>query len=313
MDEGFVVVRDLSKSYGSIQALRGVSLEVARGEWFGLLGPNGAGKTTFLALLTGLLPPDRGEVRIAGLPLRGHRRRILGRIGLVPQELALYPTLSARENLTFFGRLYGLGGRALRRRIEAVLEAVGLRDRADDRVETYSGGMKRRLNLAAALLHEPELLLLDEPTVGVDPQSRNRIFELLKGLQARGVTLIYTTHYMEEAQRWCDRVAILDRGEILALDAPRRLIERFGVGRVRVQLDGADPHPLAEALRRRPGVEALRIVPGGLEVESARPRPVLETVLELGRRLSLPLTGVEVREPDLEAVFLRLTGRALRD
>lgn len=220
MPEPILIARGLHKSYGDIHAVRGVDLEIARGEIFGLLGPNGAGKTTVIAMLVGLLDPDRGEMLLDGQPLTPGAHAPKARIGLVPQELALYPTISARDNLLFFGRIYGLRGKRLRQRVEAVLEMVGLTERAGDPIETYSGGMKRRINIAAGLLHEPNVLFLDEPTVGVDPQSRNAILEAVEALNRAGMTILYTTHYMEEAQRLCHRVAIMDLGRIIALDVP---------------------------------------------------------------------------------------------
>jgi ABC-2 type transport system ATP-binding protein len=219
-------VRDLRKSFGDLTAVDGVSFSVGRGQILGLLGPNGAGKTTTVAMIAGLVTPDRGEVRIAGALLRGDTDPLKRRIGLVPQELALYDELSARDNLRFFGALYGLTGPALTQAMDAALALVGLADRGRDRVGTFSGGMKRRLNLAASLLHDPDILLLDEPTVGVDPQSRNAIFDNLEQLRARGKTLLYTTHYMEEAERLADRIVVVDHGRVIADDTLAGLYER---------------------------------------------------------------------------------------
>ncbi len=238
MEEHVLEVIDVAKSYGDVQAVRGISFRVKRGEIFGLLGPNGAGKTTTISMLTGLIEADAGEIRVFGSRFTPNNRDLKGRIGIVPQELALYPTLSGRDNLKFFGRIYGLKGPRLRKRVEETLEMVGLAQRADDPVETYSGGMQRRLNIAAGLVHEPDLLFLDEPTVGVDPQSRNAILESVESLRERGQSVVYTTHYMEEAQRLCDRVAIMDEGKIIALDTPAALIRREGTGMVRVRIVG---------------------------------------------------------------------------
>src|SRR6185295_6296561 len=207
--------RDLHKSYGDRVAVDGISLSLSPGEIFGLLGPNGAGKTTTVSMLSGLLSPDRGEVLVDGQPLAGDADPAKRRIGLVPQDLALYEELPALDNLKFFGALYGMSGAALGRAIGEALEFVGLADRGKDLVKAYSGGMKRRLNLAAALLHDPAVLLLDEPTVGVDPQSRNAIFDNLEELRRRGKALLYTTHYMEEAERLCDRISIVDAGRTI--------------------------------------------------------------------------------------------------
>ena len=212
-------IRKLRKSYGELLAVNEVSFSVKPGELVGLLGPNGAGKTTTVSMISGLVTPDKGEVLIAGEPLRGDTDPKKRRIGLVPQDLALYDELPARANLRFFGALYNLSGRVLDQAIDAALVLVGLADRQHDRVSTFSGGMKRRLNLAAGLLHDPDILLLDEPTVGVDPQSRNAIFENLEELKRRGKALLYTTHYMEEAERLADRVVIIDHGQLIAEDS----------------------------------------------------------------------------------------------
>src|SRR3954470_15925651 len=211
-------VRGLHKRYGDLVAVHEVSFTAQPGEMVGLLGPNGAGKTTTVSMIAGLLPPDKGEVRIEGSVVRGETDPVKRRMGLVPQDLALHDELSARENLTLFGSLYDLSGATLRSAIDRNLELVGLADRGKDRTATFSGGMKRRLNLAAALLHDPQILLLDEPTVGVDPQSRNAIFDNLETLKKRGKTLVYTTHYMEEAERLCDRIVIIDHGKVIADD-----------------------------------------------------------------------------------------------
>src|SRR2546426_6341101 len=211
-------VRALKKAYGKIVAVDGVSLRADSAETIGLLGPNGAGKTTTVSMIAGLFPPDSGEVLIDGSPLRGDTDPVKGKIGLVPRNIALYDELTALDNLTFLGALYDLHGAVLKRAIVEALDLVGLSDRAKDKVRTFSGGMKRRLNLAAALLHDPQILLLDEPTVGVDPQSRNAIFDNLETLKKRGKTLVYTTHYMEEAERLCDRIIIIDHGKVIAND-----------------------------------------------------------------------------------------------
>jgi ABC-2 type transport system ATP-binding protein len=307
-------VRDVRKSYGDLVAVDGVSFRVGEGETVGLLGPNGAGKTTTVALICGLVAADAGLVLLDGRPIRGDADPVKQTIGLVPQDLALYEELSARENLRFFGALYDLAGPDLARAIASALELVGLADRAGDRVKTFSGGMKRRLNLAAALLHDPRLLILDEPTVGVDPQSRNAIFENLESLKGRGKSLLYTTHYMEEAERLCDRVVILDRGRVVADDTPRGLSRLMpATNRVVVELDGPGEGPQLDALQRLPGVTAARREGSVLAVDVAdltadTPR-VLGWLAEHGHRLG----HVATERPGLEAVFLTLTGRSLRD
>src|SRR6195256_5356097 len=236
-------VKALHKRYGDLTAVHEVSFTARKGEMVGLLGPNGAGKTTTVSMIAGLLPPDRGEVRIGGGVVRSETDPIKRRMGLVPQDLALHDELSARENLTLFGSLYDMSGAPLRSAIERNLQLVGLADRAQERTGTFSGGMKRRLNLAAALLHDPQILLLDEPTVGVDPQSRNAIFENLESLKKRGKTLVYTTHYMEEAERLCDRIIIIDHGKVIAndrLEAVRRLVPEVNLIEVQIENLGSD-------------------------------------------------------------------------
>lgn len=294
--EAVLRVEGLRKSYGSRVAVDGVSFEVRRGETFGLLGPNGAGKSSTLHMLAGLLKPDAGQILLS--EAHGDPRKSLG---LAPQSLSLYPDLTAEENCRFFGQLYGLRGARLKSRVEAVLELAELQERRKDRVETYSGGMQRRLNLACALVHDPPLLLLDEPTAGVDPQSRHHLFVSIEALKRQGKTLIYTTHYMEEAQRLCDRVAIMDAGKILALDAVDRLIEAYG-GRSSIEAELATPP------------EQIEDLPGDLQGTRWRlltERP-FEDLARLARR-GVAFDRVRVERPDLEGVFLSLTGRKLRD
>ncbi|MBZ5637327.1 MAG: ABC transporter ATP-binding protein [Acidobacteriia bacterium] len=295
-----IEARGLRKSFGAITAVDGVSFALHRGETFGLLGPNGAGKTTTILLLVGALSPDQGEVLVNGAtdPTRPGVRRA---IGVAPQSLSLYGELTAEENLAFFGRLYGLRGRVLGERVARGLAFAGLEPRRGDRVSTFSGGMQRRLNLACALVHDPPLLLLDEPTVGVDPQSRNHVFESIEALRRDGRTILYTTHYIEEAQRLCDRVAIMDHGRILALDTVDRLIERHGGPAV---IDAV----LAKA-PEDPSRIPWHLDGTSLRIETDRP---LEDVARLASA-NLPLATLNVRRPDLEAVFLALTGRTLRD
>ncbi len=313
MSDPILIADDLHKSYGRIQAVRGVSLTIARGELFGLLGPNGAGKTTLISLLTGLIPPTQGRIVVAGRDLAHAAQAVKARVGLVPQDLALYPTLSARDNLAFFGRIYGLTGRRLRERVEAVLQIVGLADRADDAIQTYSGGMKRRINLAAGLLHEPEVLFLDEPTVGVDPQSRNAIFESVLALNRAGMTVIYTTHYMEEAERLCQRVAIMDGGRIIALDTPAALIRSLGEGLIRVGLPAGHLEQVAGQIGRVAAVKQVTRRDGLLHIEALRPQEALLELLDLTNRLDVRITSLEILEANLETVFLHLTGKRLRD
>jgi ABC-2 type transport system ATP-binding protein len=280
-----LVLSHVVKRYGTRVAVDDLSLEVRPGEIFGLLGPNGAGKSTTMHVAVGLLRPDAGAVSIGGrgAPSSPAVRRVLG---LAPQNLAVYDLLSAEENLTFFGQLHGLAGAALRTRVDAALTFAGLQERRRDRVSSYSGGMKRRLNIAAAILHEPELVLLDEPTVGVDPQSRNAIFDSIAALRAVGRTIVYSTHYMEEAVRLCDRVAIIDHGKVLALDTVAALIRvHGGPPRLHVRAGGRD-----------------------LVAETSEPLTALNRI-----SAETPVESFRVEEPTLEQVFLALTGRTLRD
>ena len=306
-----LVVEHVSKSFGERIAVNDISFQIATGETYGLLGPNGAGKTTTISLVCGLLEPDGGTVTVAGDPVTTRAVAARARIGYVPQEIAIYPDLTARENLSFFGKLYGLKGTPLSTRIDEVLDVLGLFDRADERTENFSGGMQRRLNIGLGLLHEPELLVLDEPTVGVDPQSRNAILTAVEALGEAGLALLYTTHYMEEAERLCDRVGIMDEGTMIAEGTRRELVA--GVGEHdRVQLELADPVDLSAA-EQVPGV--VRMLTDGLRSDvyldhAAHRLPVLlDAVSSAGGHVR----AVEVVEPDLEAVFLNLTGKALRD
>jgi ABC-2 type transport system ATP-binding protein len=228
MVEEFMVAKDLHKSFNDFKAVNGVSFSINKGEIFGLLGPNGAGKTTTIRMLATVLKPDSGEITIGGHTLSREAEAIRSIIGVCPQELALYEDLSAADNMVFFGRMAGLNGKEARAKAVANLKLMGLEDRAKGKVGKFSGGMKRRINLAIALMGEPELLFLDEPTVGIDPQSRNNIFENIVGLQQKGMTVLYTTHYMEEADRICQRVAIMDGGQIIAMDTPYQLKSKLG-------------------------------------------------------------------------------------
>jgi linearmycin/streptolysin S transport system ATP-binding protein len=303
----------LRKSYGTLTAVSDVSLTADAGEIVGLLGPNGAGKSTTVGLIAGWLKPDAGEVRINGRPLAGDTDPAKCGIGLVPQDLALFEDLPARENLRFFGALYGMGGAALDEAITSGLQFVGLADRARDKVKTFSGGMKRRLNLAAGLLHDPQLLLLDEPTVGVDPQSRNAIFDNLETLRGRGKSLVYTTHYMEEAERLCDRIVIVDHGRVIANDTVRGLYGLLPAARrLSVELRG-ETAGLLEAVSALPTVESAEIT-GELLTATLRDLPAgAPAVLTLLQQRGITYDHVVSERGDLETVFLSLTGRKLRD
>jgi ABC-2 type transport system ATP-binding protein len=311
MDTAILEVVDLHKRYGLTVALDRVSFRVAEGEMFGLLGPNGAGKTTLLSIVSSLLEATAGEARLRGRAVRPADRELRRLIGIVPQELALYEELTARENLLFFGRLYGLAENDLRHRVEEVLAAVGLEDRAGQRVDTFSGGMKRRLNLGAALVHQPQLLLLDEPTTGVDPQSRNRIFEEIRRVNRGGVTVVYTSHYMEEVQALCTRVGILDHGRLIACDTVAELLRKMH-GLIRFRVPEVTPE-LRERVQRLPDARLIERNGRPLEVVCRDVQATLLQLLAVVNELRLDLLSLETEEPNLERVFLDLTGSALRD
>jgi len=330
-------VDNLVKKYGDFEAVKGISFSVKEGEVFGLLGPNGAGKTTAISMLTGVLPPTSGTAQIGGHDIVKAADQVKKINGLVPQDLALYPTLSARANLNFFGRIYGLRGKGLKERVDDVLRVVALTDRADDAVDTFSGGMKRRVNIAAGLVHQPQLLFLDEPTVGVDPQSRNHIFEsVLRLNRERGMSIIYTSHYMEEVELLCNRVAIVDQGEIIALDTIKNLIALLGGGVIHVGLQRVDDALLAQ-LSALPAVKEAVLLPQpvapppaegeDLEAKESAPKSTstvvkivaehsqqaIVNVIGLLNERNTSLTSLEILEPNLESVFLHLTGKKLRE
>ncbi len=308
-----LVCRDLRKRYGDRTAVDGVGFEIAAGETYGLLGPNGAGKTTSISMICGLLRRDGGEVFVAGRPVDVGATDAKAAIGYVPQDLAIYPDLTARENLRFFGGLQRLRGAELNRRVDDVLAVTDLVDRAGDRTDTFSGGMKRRLNIGIGLLHRPRLLVLDEPTVGVDPQSRNAILSSVAALEQEGMAILYTTHYMEEAERLCDRIGIIDEGKIRAEGTRRELVALVGQkDRVELAAGGTVSQAVA-ALAALSGVDEATASDGRitLVVEAARTR--LPELLGTATAAGASIRSVEVVEPDLEAVFLHLTGKALRD
>lgn len=307
-------VKNLVKRFGANEAVRGLSFTVSRGETFGLLGPNGAGKSTTISMICGLLTPTSGEIRVGGVDVRTQPMKVKELMGVVPQDIALYPTLSARENLNFWGQMYGLFGADLKRRVEEALEIVSLTDRQKERIDTYSGGMKRRINIAASLLHRPELLIMDEPTVGIDPQSRNNILETVRRLNSEyGMTVVYTSHYMEEVEYLCQRVGIIDHGRLIALGSLDEVRQMAGGGStIRLKMAGPDEQ-VAAAVAAVPGVTQTRVEDGVLvalvEATAETLAPMLAAVSGAGKRV----LGVEVEEPNLESVFLHLTGRALRD
>jgi ABC-2 type transport system ATP-binding protein len=308
-----MVVSDLSVSYGTFQAVKGISFSIPAGEIFGLLGPNGAGKSTTLSVLAGLNSPTSGHIWINGVKVNGNLSQVKKQLGLVPQEIALYPSLSAVENLQFFARIYGLKGQQLTQRVKQVLEMVQLSERANDPIRTYSGGMKRRVNLAAGLLHKPSLLFLDEPTVGVDPQSRNAIFESIQTLNREGMTVIYTTHYMEEAERLCQRVAILDHGQIIAMDTPNNLIQRLGQGRIQLEIADGKVELVSQALQSLPLAQKVIRREQRIDFQTHAPQQALVSIFEIIERLGASVTSFQIINASLESVFLNLTGKSLRE
>ena len=306
----------LVRRFGERTAVDGVGFEIAAGETYGLLGPNGAGKTTTISMIAGILEPDAGIVEIEGRRVQTRDPEAKRALGFVPQEIALFDDLTAAENLRFFGGLQGLSGRELASRVAATLDLVGLADRAGDRIGEFSGGMQRRANIAVGLLHRPRLLVLDEPTAGVDPQSRNQILESIERLGDEGLAVLYTTHYMEEAERLCDRVGIIDGGRIVAEGTRRALVAQIGEhDRIVVRTDAVST-TYADAVRRLGGVIDVRATTGDdatLEVVTDDAAATLAAVVAAAPGAGVAVTGVEVREPNLEAVFLHLTGKALRD
>lgn len=307
--------RGLAKHYGNVVAVKGVSFEIKRGEIFSLLGPNGAGKTTTISMLSTLYTPTRGDALIAGHSVTHEPMAVRRIIGVVPQELALYEDLTARENLAFWGQMYGLSGRALSQRIDEVLEQVGLTERAKDRVKTYSGGMKRRLNIGIGLIHKPQLLFMDEPTVGIDPQSRRAILDAIKELNRQGMTILYTTHYMEEAQELSHRVGIMDHGELIALGNQAELTRQVGESETLVVHLGAheDAEAIAQTLRHIPGVLQASASDHQVALTTRQAKEILAPLVAQADARGIKIYSIDIREPNLEAVFLHLTGRALRD
>jgi ABC-2 type transport system ATP-binding protein len=312
-----VEVENLVKTYnnGGVTAVADISFAIRQGEIFSLLGPNGAGKTTTISMLSGLIAPTSGDARIGGHSIVKDPIGVKRLIGVVPQEIALYPTLSARQNLHFWGRMYGLGGAELRQRSDELLDLVGLTDRADDRVETYSGGMQRRINIAVGLLHQPQIVFMDEPTVGIDPQSRRNILDTIKALNQQGMTVLYTTHYMGEAEELSDRVGIIDHGQMIALGTQKELTQLVGENMsLRLHLNEGEPADgLVVALEQLPDVLEVTAVNSQIILITPDAAPILPAVMNAASTQAISLRSIDIEEPNLEAVFLHLTGRALRD
>jgi ABC-2 type transport system ATP-binding protein len=311
--EPVIGVRNLVKRYGELVAVDAVSFEVAKGEIFGLLGPNGAGKTTIISILSCITPPTSGSASVSGIDVVTDSLTARSRIGVVPQEIALYSTLSARDNLMFWGRMYGLRDRTLARRVDELLDVVQLSDRASSRIDTFSGGMKRRINIAAGLLHRPDVLFLDEPTVGIDPSTRRSILDLVKKLNAEGLTVLYTTHYLEEAEFLCDRVGIMDEGKMIAVGTRDELTDSIGAtGVIAVRADGLND-ALVDWLASLPEVSEAAKSDDRLTLNVVRGANLLPTVVEKLTGSGIDIHSVDVTVPNLESVFLHLTGKRLAE
>ena len=308
-----IEVLDLHKSFGETKAVQGVDFNVQQGEIYSLLGPNGAGKTTTISMLSCLLRPDEGDARIMGNSIKENQMGVKSALGVVPQEIALYEDLTARENLTFWGKMYGLRGGALKARVEEVLEIIGLQDRAKERVGKYSGGMKRRVNIGVALLHKPKVIYMDEPTVGIDPQSRRNILDSVVDLKKQGMTVLYTTHYMEEAQELSDHIGIVDHGKMIANGTHDELVKLVGE-QTRIDLTlSMEAGNVLDEWRAVEGVSQVSAENGQITVLVGDSNEVLPRLFDVTNRLSARITSVDIQEPNLETVFLHLTGRALRD
>jgi ABC-2 type transport system ATP-binding protein len=313
VDAPVLMCHGLRRQFGDLVAVDDISFQIAAGETYGLLGPNGAGKTTTISMIAGLLEGDAGEIFVAGQPMTTRTVKAKSALGYVPQDLAIYPDLSGLENLIFFARLYGMPTAAAKARADEVLELIGLTDRASEQTKTYSGGMKRRLNIGLGLLNRPKLLVLDEPTVGVDPQSRNAILESVAGFSGAGMAIMYTTHYMEEAERLCDRVGIIDHGDLIAEGTQRELVAMVGeFDRVALAASG-DLSGAASALAVLPFVRQSGVTDDRIDLVVADARENLPGILTTAAAHRVAIRSVDVTEPDLEAVFLHLTGRGLRD
>lgn len=312
----FILKADgLYKNFGEFEAVKGVSFEIGEGEIYSLLGPNGAGKTTTISMLTGLFSPTSGDAYMNGFSVRNDVNRVKEIIGVVPQEIALYPTITARENLNFWGKMVGLSGKQLSQRVDAALDIAGLADRAKDKVETFSGGMKRRLNIAVGLLHKPKIIFMDEPTVGIDPQSRRRILDTVKSLNDNGMAVLYTTHYMEEAEELSDRIGIIDQGKLIAQGTQEELTQMVGEFDI-IKLDiGATENieERAKKLCELSKIENAFSENGNLILQARDANEVLSDVIEHLNNAEIKIHSLKIQEPNLEAVFLHLTGRALRD
>jgi len=308
-------VNQLVKKYGDFTAVNGISFDIQEAEIFSLLGPNGAGKTTTISVLSTLYAPTSGDAIVGGHSVTRDPIAVRKLIGVVPQDLALYDDLTAKENLVFWGQMYDLNGRELQKRIDHVLDQIGLKDHANKRIKTFSGGMKRRVNIGVGLLHQPRLLFMDEPTVGIDPQSRRAILDSVKDLNRQGMTVLYTTHYMEEAQELSNRVGIIDHGDLIALGTQAELTRQVGeYESLELKLgEMDDAESLAKALRNLEGVVRADVIDHSVTLITPEAEQVLAPAVTAANTQGIRIHSVTIQEPNLEAVFLHLTGRALRD
>ncbi|MCY8947754.1 ABC transporter ATP-binding protein [Bacillus atrophaeus] len=308
-------VENIEKAYEKKLIVKGISFTLEKGEAFGLLGPNGAGKSTTISMIAGLVPPDKGEITVGGCIVGKDTNQAKQKIGVVPQDIALYPTLTAKENLLFWGKMYGLTSAEAKKRAVEVLEYVGLTERAKDKIQTFSGGMKRRINIGAALMHRPELLIMDEPTVGIDPQSRNHILQTVKQLNEEGTTIIYTSHYMEEVEYLCDRIGIMDKGDMIAIGTKTDLCTRLAGGTIIHLAVQSINDDFISAVRSQENVSDIVVHSDDnkIDIIAEQYERVITGILALAAAHHVSLKSLHVQEPNLERLFLHLTGRALRD
>lgn len=309
-----IEIKNITKRYNDKLAVDSVSLNIECGEIFGLLGPNGAGKSTLISMICGLTKPDAGEITVEGFSIKKQPVRAKANIGLVPQEIALYESVSAMDNLKFWGTMYGLRGKLLKERIDEALETAGLEDRAKDKISTYSGGMKRRINIACAIMHHPKILIMDEPTVGIDPQSRNHILEFAKNMNKNlGTTIIYTSHYMEEVEELCSRLAIMDNGKVIA-SGTQEEVKRMVTSEEKVEISVLNfNEDLTLKLKKINGVGQTDYEKGKLTLIISDTKTCLQNIIESLFQEDVKITDISIKTPNLESVFLSLTGKSLRD
>jgi len=306
-------VEGITKNFKEIEAVKDISYQVKKGEIFGLLGPNGAGKSTTISMISTLLKPDKGDIIYKGKSILREPKEIQQDLGVVPQEIALYPSLTGYENLKFWGNVYGIRGKLLKERIEEVSDIIGIQDRLKDKVEKYSGGMKRRLNIGVALLHHPELLIMDEPTVGIDPQSRNHILDTVLELNKRGMTIIYTSHYMEEVEYLCNRICIMDKGSIIASGTKEELVDIIkGRKKIKLKIDNISEE-LLKKIREIEYIDEVDILEDEIILITENGENIFKDIINKVSETDSTIMSIDVKKPNLEAVFLHLTGRALRD